>query len=561
VALDTTYLQLLSSGERLSTALDLEDVRRALAQELPRIQVRNAFVSRYVDANRRELAAFFCLREGEPVLPTESRFRATQLLPPEVARHLPRMTALVVPLTSESEQLGVAFFELGSGVTIYEMLRDQLSSSLHTCALHAEVIHKTALHERSVQERLATTERLRSLSVLAGGVAHDLNNALGPLVALPVVILQELAELIGPLALEGSEIRADLELIELASLRAAQTIQDLLTLGRQARMSRQPLDVNQVVASCLAADPFRLSETSPPRLEVRLDLHAEPLVVIGSERHLARAVSNLVRNAAEAMDGTGTITVRSQHRHLIQAHHGYEVVPPGDYAVISVGDTGKGIAQTDGYRIFEPFFTNKRLCNLSGTGLGLAIVYGVIKDHQGYVDVESAIGKGTVFSLYFPCGGMLVEDSKASSSPPRGSARVLVVDDDPVQLRTALRVLGRLGYQVTTVDSGAKACQLLSREQAAWASQSGRELPPSPFDVVIIDMVLNESEDGLEIFERIQGMFASPRAILVSGHAPTGRAQLAIQRGLPWLAKPYTADALARAVQRVLAGSPSAMQS
>jgi CheY-like chemotaxis protein len=120
---------------------------------------------------------------------------------------------------------------------------------------------------------------------------------------------------------------------------------------------------------------------------------------------------------------------------------------------------------------------------------------------------------------------------------------VLVVDDDPVQLRTALRVLGRLGYEVTTVDSGAKAWQLFARASS----------PSSPFDLVVMDMILNEPDDGLSVFERIQGVFPGLRGIIVSGHAPTERAGLAIEHGLTWLGKPYTADALARSVQTVLA--------
>jgi DNA-binding LacI/PurR family transcriptional regulator/signal transduction histidine kinase/ActR/RegA family two-component response regulator len=551
-ALDTAYVRVLTSGERLSTAGDLGDLRRVLTEELPQMQVRTAFIARYVDTSRRELEAFLCLREGEPFVPPELRYRATRLLPPRATVDLPRLTALVLPLTSEAEQLGVAVFELGSGVTVYEMLRDQISAALQTSALQAEIVHQTALHERSVQERLATAERMRSLSVLAGGVAHDLNNALGPLVALPDVVLQELGGLLGHEWLNGSELRADLELVKLASLRAAQTIKDLLTLGRQGQPIRQPLDLNRVVTGCLASDPSRVAEHEQRRIELRLELCDEPLVVVGSEPHLARAVSNLVRNAVEAIADAGTITVKTERVHLTEVHTGYEIVEPGDYVVVSVRDTGQGIAQSDVYRVFEPFFSKKRLRDASGSGLGLAIVHGVVKDHEGYIDVESAVGSGTRFTLYLPSRAGSARYSETPELPPRGSARVLVVDDDPVQLRTALRVLGRLGYEVTAVDSGAKAWELFS--QAA----SSREPPaPSPFELVVMDMILNESEDGLEVFERIQGEFASLRGIIVSGHAPTGRAELAIARGLTWLAKPYTADALARTVQTVLASPPT----
>ena len=158
------------------------------------------------------------------------------------------------------------------------------------------------------------------------------------------------------------------------------------------------------------------------------------------------------------------------------------------------------------------------------------------------MNVASTIGVGTTFTLYFPRAEDRVQPVGESSSVPRGSARILVVDDEPIQLRTALRVLGHLGYEVEGVRSGLEAL-------GAFAAAPEGE---SPYDVILLDMMLNEDEDGLEVFEQIRRRFPSQRGIIASGHAPTERVERAFAEGVGWLAKPYTAEALAGAIRAAL---------
>jgi CheY-like chemotaxis protein len=192
--------------------------------------------------------------------------------------------------------------------------------------------------------------------------------------------------------------------------------------------------------------------------------------------------------------------------------------------------------------VFEPFFTKKRAGETSGSGLGLAIVHGVVKEHDGFIDIASTPGVGTTISLYLPAvDGMELRERVLPA--PGGSARILIVDDEPIQLRTGRRVLVRLGYQVEIMDSGLRAYELFSR-----AAGSGQ----SPFDLIIIDMLLGEMLDGLQVIEQIQRLFPAQKVIVVSGHAPTERAELAVKRGLTWLEKPYDMESLAQTVERVL---------
>ncbi len=174
------------------------------------------------------------------------------------------------------------------------------------------------------------------------------------------------------------------------------------------------------------------------------------------------------------------------------------------YVKLTVSDDGCGMPPQDLGRAFEPFFTKKRAGESSGSGLGLAIVHGVVKEHGGFIDVTSTLHVGTTFAVYFPSVQETPEGRAQLQASPRGHSRILVVDDEPAQLRTCRRVLVRLGYQVEILDSGLRAYDLFNQ-----AVQSGK----SPFDLVIIDMLLNEELDGLHIFERSNGYSRSRRPL------------------------------------------------
>ena len=329
------------------------------------------------------------------------------------------------------------------------------------------------------------------------------------------------------------------------------TIKDLLTLGRQGRRPKADLDLNRLVKSCLLASPWAAGGAEP-RIELRLELSAEPLPMHGAESQLARAVSNLLRNAIEAVISSGhpddvagparEVKVSTSRAELASTRAGFEAIPPGRYLVLAVSDTGCGIPAEDMDRVFEPFFTSKRTGEDSGTGLGLAIVMGVVKEHDGFIDVASRVGVDTTFTIYLPAGAVLPR-ADAEAPTPRGHARLLVVDDDEAQLRTYRRVLTHLGYAVETSSSGGRACQLF--EQAAANGDK-------PFDLVLVDMLLGETMDGLQVVEQIQALVPKQKAIIVSGHAPNERADNAIKSGLAWLSKPYDIDSLANVIAETL---------
>jgi sigma-B regulation protein RsbU (phosphoserine phosphatase) len=553
--LDVTdlYTRVMQTANHFSTALrhvpEYEDANLSF----PGAIVRSAFVSRLVGGEKEELEPWLFVFETRWYKPPLSRFPARHLIPgmayPDNRRH----TSLVQPLVLDMTVLGLAVFEFSPHTKGHEILRDQLATALSNHQLHEEVLKTTTLHERSIQERLATARRMQSLSVLAGGVAHDLNNALGPIVALPDVILAGLDTAIAGDQEVSAELRADIEAIKLASLRASRTIKDLLTLGRQGQTEKGLVDLNLVVLDSLPGNSARFVQGEERSVSFSIDSSPEPLWVNGSETHLVRAITNLVRNAMEAIPGQGSIAIKTYAVATAAAIVGFEAVEPGEYAVVSISDTGTGIPDSEMGQVFEPFYSRKRLRNESGSGLGLAIVHGVVKEHGGYVDIQSQVGKGTTFFLYFPRAVATLIPTHARSSPaPLRHARILVVDDELVQLRTSRRILTSLGYEVETCGSGAEALAQIDAALTPGDDPVALSMS-SPYDLIILDMVLHEDRDGLEVLDAIREMLPEQRAIIASGHAPTERIERALAAGLIWLPKPYTKTELENTVRRALA--------
>jgi len=556
IDLDNDYLRIVDLNRHLTRAVDLSSLKQALLRTMPSLGISNASFSRYVEGSNTELVPWVCMLNGQRFDPPPAHFPAHQLVPAGIWHDDRRRTRLVFPLLCEGERWGVAVFEYSGAAGGFQMLQDQVSVALGSIRLHQQVLEKTVLHERSVQERQATAARMAALSVLSGGVAHDLNNVLGPMVALPDVILEDLNRLAPELRAALSETCNDLRSIKGASLRAAQTIRDLLTLGRERRVVTDPLDLNMLVSDCLTLETLGFMPEELTDVEVSHLLCEEPLIVRAAEAHLVRAISNLVRNALEALDGPGQVCVTTRSVDLTQPLLGYEVVAPGSYAVVTVSDTGRGIDPGGLARVFEPFFSSKRMRQTSGSGLGLAVVHGVVKEHDGYLDVTSRPGQGTSFALYFPRLDVALDTTHKTSSVPRGRAKLLVIDDDPTQLRTASRVLGQLGYEIDALRSGSAARERFASFAEQRAVALGRAACPSPYDLIIVDMALNEAEDGLGVIERIRSIFPDQRALIASGNAPPERAEAAVLQGLSWLAKPYTSGALARAVEAALGDDP-----
>ncbi len=248
-------------------------------------------------------------------------------------------------------------------------------------------------------------------------------------------------------------MRADVTEMRNSAKRAAAVIQDLLTLSRRGGYQTEPVLLNMIIQDYLNSAAFREYERNYPRVIVRSHFDPEPLPILGSVPHLTQVVMNLVNNAFEAMPHGGSLTITTGAEYVDRPIGGYDTVEQGDYVVIRITDTGAGIDPKDIGRIFEPFYTRKRM-GRSGTGLGLAVVYGVAKDLRGYIDVKSVLGKGTEFVLYFPVSREAPEVPGNLEETLSGNESILVVDDVSEQRTLASRMLKNLGYSVETAEHG-----------------------------------------------------------------------------------------------------------
>lgn len=387
---------------------------------------------------------------------------------------------------------------------------------------------------QNLEEHLHRVEKMEALGTLAGGVAHDMNNILGVLTGYSELLREEIQE--------ENPMRNYVDKILTFSEKGAAIIQDLLTMTRSGVVSSDVVNINTIVNDFLKSPLFDKIHAYHPQVEFTKELSADLLNIKGSAVHLEKTVMNLISNATEAIAGGGTVTIKTENRYLDTSVLGYEQIQEGDYAVLSITDTGVGIAGDDIKKIFEPFYTKKKM-GRSGTGLGLAIVWGTIKDHEGYIDIKSAAGEGSAFTLFFPATreefpGMR---KKIPIDKYLGKGEtILVIDDVSEQREIATGMLTRLGYRVQALSGGEDAVTHLKTNHA---------------DLVVLDMIMEPGIDGLETYRRILEIKSKQKAIIVSGFAETDRVKEAQKFGAgAYVRKPYLMDKIGLAVREELDG-------
>jgi len=249
---------------------------------------------------------------------------------------------------------------------------------------------------------------------------------------------------------------------------------------------------------------------------------------------------NLVSNSSEAMPQGGKIIITTENRHIDTIKTGYDDINKGDFATLTVIDSGIGISPEDIERIFEPFYT-KKIMGRSGTGLGMAVVWGAVKDHQGYIDLTSTEGKGTEITLYFPVTRKVfsrqLEMTSIQDIMGNGES-ILVVDDIEEQRQIASEMLGKLGYTVKTVSSGEEAVEYLRKHT---------------IDLLVLDMIMEPGIDGLETYRRVLKLRPGQKSIIASGFSETVRVKEAQRLGVgTYIKKPYLLQKIGWAIKAEL---------
>ena len=398
--------------------------------------------------------------------------------------------------------------------------------------INASVINLRDITERkNLERKLHRAQKMESMGLMAGGVAHDLNNILSGIVSYPELLLMDLPE--------DSHLRKPIMTIQKSGMRAAEVVADLLTIARGIATGKEVLNINAIVTEYLGSAEHHKLKKRFPQVDYRINPDPDLLNMRGSPAHIKKTLMNLVINASEAVVKKGVVTVSTFNRYLDEPLKGYEDVQTGEYAVLRVSDDGSGISPQDMERIFEPFYT-KKVMGRSGTGLGLAVVWNAVQDHEGYIDVATQGGE-TVFDVYFPVTREEIAGEAEAIHPAEycgGGETILVVDDEKRQREIACSMLSKLGYRVESVPGGKEAIDYLRNQ---------------PVDLIVLDMVMPTGINGRETYEAILRIRTGQKAIIASGYAKTEEVEETQALGAgEFIRKPYSLEKIGLAVRKEL---------
>lgn len=382
-----------------------------------------------------------------------------------------------------------------------------------------------------LQDKLILAQKMEAIGMMAGGVAHDLNNILSGIVGYPELLLQTLPK--------ESELRKPLEAIHDSGQRAATVVADLLTVARGVASIHEIHDLNLLVQEYIDSPECKKLKSLSPDVICRQHLQATPADIFCSSVHVKKCIMNLITNAAEAIAGHGTVTV-STHNQYVENDKS-SAMEAGEYIILSVKDSGPGIAEQDLEHIFEPFYT-KKLTGRSGTGLGLAVVWNTMKDHNGKVVVQSD-SQGTCFQLFFPSSHkeqqLNIQTNNSPAQALKGDGEhILVVDDEPQLRDLASKMLVSIGYTVDSVCSGELAITFVK---------------DTPVDLIVLDMLMEPGMNGHQTYKEIRKLYPGQKAIVASGFSESDEVKATLRLGAGgFIKKPYSMSQLSRVVKEAL---------
>lgn len=416
-------------------------------------------------------------------------------------------------------------------VSLVNIKIDQQS---HTIAVIHDISKRKKLENDKITalKQLQQAQKMEALGLMAGGVAHDLNNVLSGIVSYPELLLMDLPK--------DSPLRGAILTIQDSGKKAASIVDDLLTLARRGVSNIEVLNLNDTINGYLKSPEYKTLIRYHHNISIQVRLESDLQNITGSSMHLNKTVMNLMSNAAEAIQNGGNILVSTENRYIDSPINGDKVILAGDYVLLTIQDTGAGIHSKDLKRIFEPFYTNK-IMGRSGTGLGMSVVWGTVQDHNGYINIESSPGKGTKFQLFFPTtqNDIVTKTPVISIIDYTGNGEsILVIDDVLEQREIAHNLLTRLNYTVETVSSGEEAVEYMKHHHA---------------DLLLLDMIMDPGIDGLETYKQILKMHPRQKVIITSGFSENQRVKEAQELGAgKYIKKPYTFERIGLAVKKEL---------
>jgi len=430
-----------------------------------------------------------------------------------------------------------AAYNLGENRIICKNGRE-LTAIIHTNRIREFIVitffditaRKEAEEEREkLQQQLLQAQKLEAVGVLAGGVAHDFNNMLGAIIGFTELTIESMAG--------DSPHRQYLENIHEAARHSIELTGQLLAFARKQPIQPVTLDLNEAVGAMIKI----LRRLMGENIELIWQPATDPCIVRLDPSQLDQVVTNLCVNARDAIADVGKITITTSCSDSAREGYQDQTGPfPGQYVILSVSDDGCGMDRQTVAHIFEPFFTTKKAGK--GTGLGLATVYGIVKQNEGFVDVDSAPGKGTTFRIYFRGETAESGADRSEKVPPIPSGRgeaILFVEDDPLFRDMGLTMLRRLGYKVVAAAAPGEAMALI-------------ETPGVTIDLLITDVIMPVM-NGRELVDRVQSRRSDIKYLFMSGYTADVIVNRGVlESGINFIQKPFSLRDIAVKIREVL---------
>jgi PAS domain S-box-containing protein len=393
-----------------------------------------------------------------------------------------------------------------------------------------EMIAEDVTERRVLEDQLRHAQKMEAIGQLTGGIAHDFNNLL-------TVILANAEMLERGLPDGDGELIEDLTDLRRAAQRGSDMVKKLLGYSRRGMIALRPLNIATVIADMLPT----MRRILPEHIEVRFLPRGAKAVVQADEGALEQILFNLATNARDAMPEGGVLRIEVSHVLLDDEHHAVRGWggASGEYVYVAVTDTGHGMDEETKERIFDPFFTTKPTG--LGTGLGMAMIYGLVKQQDGYIDIQSDVGKGTTVGLYFPLAAdeaAGADEEEVDGKAPRGTETILLVEDEDAIRRAAKRLLEKVGYTVLLAADGEEALDVFGRYE-------------TDIDLVITDLVMPHI-GGLELHDTLRDQGKSVRFLFTSGYAGDAEGNGSLDPSLPFVHKPWDVDELLHRVRGLL---------
>jgi PAS domain S-box-containing protein len=379
-----------------------------------------------------------------------------------------------------------------------------------------------------LEDGLRQAQKMKSIGTLAGGIAHDFNNILGIMIGNAELALDDVPE--------SNPAYRYIQEIKEAGLRAADIVKQLLSFSRKSDPKLKPINIMPIINDGLNF----LRSSIPASIKIRRNISDAEAIILGDPTQINQIMMNLCINARQAMEGIGGIIEVGARKVLItdQSADSPSGLKKAEYVKLTVGDTGTGIDPKIINNIFDPYFTTKKFGQ--GVGMGLAVVHGIVKNHGGAITVESEVGKGAVFSIYFPMAQEKVEiQQQISQALDRGAETILFVDDEQAIVDMMAQVLGRLGYHAVTKITALEALEFFQSKS-------------DQIDLVITDMTMPQMT-GAQLFEKMKKIRPDIPVIICTGHSDLIDEESAKELGAAaYVVKPSTKQQIAKTIREVL---------